>query len=324
MIGTYARRTARRRLSLGADAEAARGVLPRDPRALGRPGRHRRPRAEHGRRSGVPRLVGDLPAHGREPRGRGGADADERARSTSGTSCRRSACRRWCCIAPAIAACCVEEGRYVASLIPGARFVELPGDDHLPFVGDQDAMLDEIERFLAQRARARRIEPRCWRRSCASTRGGDRPAGRAIACRRWSPPRQRVTAARAGAADGDRALRRVRRPGPRDPLRLRHRRGGPAPAPAASRIGLHTGECDLRRGTSASGPVAAVGRAGRRAGGRPARCWCRAPSSTWSAGSGLQFSDRGMHQLWTGRRGWRVFAVRARPDPDAGLSLTVS
>jgi pimeloyl-ACP methyl ester carboxylesterase/DNA-binding winged helix-turn-helix (wHTH) protein/class 3 adenylate cyclase len=48
----------------------------------------------------------------------------------------------------------VEEGRYVASLIPGARFVELPGDDHLPFVGDQDALHDEIERFLTvQRAR---------------------------------------------------------------------------------------------------------------------------------------------------------------------------
>src|SRR5215204_4309721 len=32
--------------------------------------------------------------------------------------------------------------------IPGARYVELPGDDHLPFVGDQDAILDEIEHFL--------------------------------------------------------------------------------------------------------------------------------------------------------------------------------
>jgi pimeloyl-ACP methyl ester carboxylesterase/DNA-binding winged helix-turn-helix (wHTH) protein len=43
----------------------------------------------------------------------------------------------------------VEEGRYVASLIPRARYVELPGDDHLPFAGDQDAILDEVEGFLA-------------------------------------------------------------------------------------------------------------------------------------------------------------------------------
>ena len=46
----------------------------------------------------------------------------------------------------------IEEGRYLASHIPGATFVELPGDDHLPFVGDQDAILGHIERFLSLRA----------------------------------------------------------------------------------------------------------------------------------------------------------------------------
>ena len=45
----------------------------------------------------------------------------------------------------------VEEGRYLASQIPGATFVELPGVDHLPFVGDQDALLTAIEEFLSQR-----------------------------------------------------------------------------------------------------------------------------------------------------------------------------
>jgi len=42
----------------------------------------------------------------------------------------------------------VEEGRYVASRIPEARFVELPGEDHLPFVGDQDAVLGAMKEFL--------------------------------------------------------------------------------------------------------------------------------------------------------------------------------
>jgi class 3 adenylate cyclase len=42
----------------------------------------------------------------------------------------------------------VEEGRWIASRIPGARLVELPGEDHLPWVGDQDAVLDEVEEFL--------------------------------------------------------------------------------------------------------------------------------------------------------------------------------
>lgn len=44
----------------------------------------------------------------------------------------------------------VEEGRYLASRIPGATFVELPGADHLPFVGDQDALFAALEPFLAR------------------------------------------------------------------------------------------------------------------------------------------------------------------------------
>ena len=42
----------------------------------------------------------------------------------------------------------IEEGRWIASQIPGARFVELPGQDHLPWVGDQESVLDEVEEFL--------------------------------------------------------------------------------------------------------------------------------------------------------------------------------
>jgi class 3 adenylate cyclase/alpha-beta hydrolase superfamily lysophospholipase len=41
----------------------------------------------------------------------------------------------------------VDEGRYIAGRIPGARFVELPGDVHVPYV-DMDPMLDEVEEFL--------------------------------------------------------------------------------------------------------------------------------------------------------------------------------
>jgi pimeloyl-ACP methyl ester carboxylesterase len=42
----------------------------------------------------------------------------------------------------------IEEGRYLAEHIPGATMVELPGDDHLPFVGDQLAVVGAVDQFL--------------------------------------------------------------------------------------------------------------------------------------------------------------------------------
>ncbi len=45
----------------------------------------------------------------------------------------------------------VAEGRYIADAIPGSRFVELPGADHLFWAGDTEAMLAEIEEFVTGR-----------------------------------------------------------------------------------------------------------------------------------------------------------------------------
>jgi len=42
----------------------------------------------------------------------------------------------------------VGAGRYLAQHIPNAKFVVLPGDDHLAYVGDTDTLADEIEEFL--------------------------------------------------------------------------------------------------------------------------------------------------------------------------------
>ena len=42
----------------------------------------------------------------------------------------------------------VNEGRFVADHIQGAKWVELPGDDHVIWAGDVDRTLDEIEEFL--------------------------------------------------------------------------------------------------------------------------------------------------------------------------------
>jgi class 3 adenylate cyclase len=42
----------------------------------------------------------------------------------------------------------VEEGRWIAARIPGARYVELPGDAHLLWAGDTDVIVDHVEEFL--------------------------------------------------------------------------------------------------------------------------------------------------------------------------------
>lgn len=42
----------------------------------------------------------------------------------------------------------IENSRHMATKIPGAKFVELPGEDHLPWLSDAESILDEIEEFL--------------------------------------------------------------------------------------------------------------------------------------------------------------------------------
>lgn len=42
----------------------------------------------------------------------------------------------------------VEHGRDLAEKIQGARYVELPGDDHFPWLGDTESILTEIEAFV--------------------------------------------------------------------------------------------------------------------------------------------------------------------------------
>ena len=56
----------------------------------------------------------------------------------------------------------VEEGRYIAERIPGARFVELGGDDHVPAI-DPGQILDEVEEFLTGGAPLVPVPPRVER-----------------------------------------------------------------------------------------------------------------------------------------------------------------
>lgn len=48
--------------------------------------------------------------------------------------------------------------RYMAKKIPGAKYVELDGNDHLPWVADQNSVLKEIESFVADIQRPKELD----------------------------------------------------------------------------------------------------------------------------------------------------------------------
>ena len=123
----------------------------------------------------------------------------------------------------------VDQARYLAEHIPGARYVELPGEDHLPWVGDQDAIIDEIEEFLPAAIAAGSPNGR-WRPSSSPTssaRPRRRPSSATSAGATCSNDTTRSSAASSdpprprGEDDGRRVPRHLRRPGAGDPLRRR-------------------------------------------------------------------------------------------------------
>jgi len=46
----------------------------------------------------------------------------------------------------------IRGARLMATAVPGAQLIELPGDDHIPVFGDSEAILRGVERFLASHA----------------------------------------------------------------------------------------------------------------------------------------------------------------------------
>ena len=56
----------------------------------------------------------------------------------------------------------IEEGRFIAERIEGAKFVELEGNDHLFWVGDTQRILNEIKSFLVQKKPFEEYEERLY------------------------------------------------------------------------------------------------------------------------------------------------------------------
>jgi DNA-binding winged helix-turn-helix (wHTH) protein/pimeloyl-ACP methyl ester carboxylesterase len=210
----------------------------------------------------------------------------------------------------------VEEGRYVAGRIPGAHYVELPGRDHLPFVGDQDAILDEVEEFLTGARHAH--EPDRVLATVLFTRIVDtQERGAHVGAGRWQGliqglrayVRKEIEWFRGREIDmvGDRPLAIF--DGPARAVRCAY-----AIVEYASRLGvemragLHTGECDVVDGkVGGVAPEIGVRVANKAAAGEVL------VSNTVKdlvAGSGIRFEDRGAHTLGRVLGEWRLFGVR--------------
>lgn len=214
----------------------------------------------------------------------------------------------------------VEEGRYLASRIEGARFVELPGEDHLPWAGDQEAILAEIEEFLtgvrhereADRVlatvmfcdivgsteRVSEVGDHRWRDVLESYYGAIRRELERFRGREVDTAGDGFLAAFDGPARGIRCACTIR-----DVLRDLGLR---------IRSGLHTGEVEVMRERFAGIALHIGARVAALA--EPGEVLVSSTVKDLVAGSGLRFVDRGTRALKGVPGEWRLFAVA---DPGA-------
>ena len=209
----------------------------------------------------------------------------------------------------------VEEGRFVAERIPGAKFVELPGNDHLPFVGDQDAIVDEMEEFLT--GVRHRLEPDTVLATVLFTRiVGAKEHAAQLGQEKWSDLLRRLHSHFKKEIEWFRG-REIDMVGD-PPLAIfdgpaRAIRCASAITEYASRLGiemrsgLHTGECEILDGRVA-GVAAEIGMCVATE-ANPGEVLVSRTVKDLVAGSGIDFEDRGIRTL-TGCGEWRLFAVQ--------------
>jgi class 3 adenylate cyclase len=206
-------------------------------------------------------------------------------------------------------------GRLVAEAIPGARFVELPGEDNLSYVGEADALLDEVEQFVTGRRQHREFD-RVLTTLLFTDIVGSTERAADLGDRRWRDlldahyQRVRNQVARFNGKEirtlGDGFLATF--DGPARAIRC-----GTAIADALveleveTRIGVHTGEVDLLDGDLAGLAVHIGARVAASA--DPGEVLVSGTVKDLVVGSGLQFADRGLHNLKGVPGEWRLYAV---------------
>ena len=141
------------------------------------------------------------------------------------------------------------EGEEVAASIPGARYVELPGGDHLSYGDGSEELLDEVEEFVTGERQPARVD-RVLLSAVHGHRGLHRAGGgrgrRALARparsprRAVSPPARTLRRSR-GEDHGRRLPGRLRRPCSRGFLCSGRVRGHPPARPRDPRGSAHRG-----------------------------------------------------------------------------------
>lgn len=209
----------------------------------------------------------------------------------------------------------VDQGRYMAQRIPGAKFVELPGIDHVPWFGDLDAILDEIEEFLTG-VRHGPEPDRVLATVLFTDIVGATERAAALGDRRWrellesyyAVVRQHLTRFRGRELDtaGDGVLAAF--DGPARAIRCACGIGEAVrPLGLSIRAGLHTGECEVV-GDKLSGIAVHIGaRVAALAG--PGEALVSSTVKDLVAGSGIRFEHRGSHVLKGVPGDWALFIV---------------
>jgi len=190
-------------------------------------------------------------------------------------------------------------GRYLAAHIPGARFIELPGDTHVPF-WQPDDVVDEIEEFLTG-VRPTRVADRVLATMLFTDLVGSTERVDALGDRVWAELLERHhqlvrrELARFGGEEidtaGDGFL--VLFDGPARAIRCALAiRDGLAELGLDVRAGVHTGEVERPRG---GGPRGISVHTGARiaAAGSAGDVLVSATTRDLVAGSGLAFEERG-------------------------------
>jgi pimeloyl-ACP methyl ester carboxylesterase len=197
----------------------------------------------------------------------------------------------------------VQEGRYIGERIPGATFVELEGDDHMPFV-NPDQILDEVEEFLTGTKPAP-VSERVLATVLFTDLVGSTEKARELGDRAWAELLERHydavrrELARFGceeidtAGDGFLALGE----GPTSTIRCALAvRDAVTPLGLSVRAGVHTGEVERPRGGVPRGIAMHVG---ARVAARAESGEVLVSSTTHDlvAGSGIELVDRGDFEL---------------------------